>query len=151
METVQLNRFAGASFFSSVTATVIQFSYQQTQGLQWKVVNLFWIMSLALSIGAAAAAFAGTVRRDARCVFGHSLVELLPVASLHRAARLLTLLVSERQRRYHGIALSLVHFWGEQPPVLTYWSVVCFVVGLVTFAWASGQVSPFSPPKETYR
>ncbi|EIM88941.1 uncharacterized protein STEHIDRAFT_119719 [Stereum hirsutum FP-91666 SS1] len=106
METVQLNRFAGASFFSSVTATVIQFSFQQTEGLQWKVVNLFWIMSLALSIGAAAAAFAGTVRRDAR---------------------------------YHGIALSLVHFWGEQPPVLTYWSVVCFVVGLVTFAWASGQ------------
>lgn len=77
METVQLNRFAGASFFSSVTATVIQFSYQQTEGLQWKVVNLFWIMSLALSIGAAAAAFAGTVRRDARCVVCHSLIGLL--------------------------------------------------------------------------
>lgn len=37
--------------------------------------------------------------------------------------------------------MSLVHFWGEQPPVLTFWAVVCFVIGLVSFAWASNQVS----------
>lgn len=97
-------------------------------------------------------------QRSGCCICGHSQegrqVRISPfpfgsllVASLLREELLLILFVYERKRRYHGIALSLVHFWGEQPPVLTYWSVACFVVGLVTFTWASHQVGLYFPGK----
>lgn len=39
-----------ATFFSSVTATPLQFSYQQTSNLLGNAVNLVWFLSLVFSI-----------------------------------------------------------------------------------------------------
>lgn len=42
-----------ATFFSSITATTLQFSYTQNTTLASKAVNGFWFMSLVFSIAAA--------------------------------------------------------------------------------------------------
>lgn len=39
-----------ATFFSSITATTLQFSYQQTTGRLSSAVNLFWFLSLVFSV-----------------------------------------------------------------------------------------------------
>lgn len=39
-----------ATFFSSVTATTLQFSYQQTGSLLSDVVNFCWFVSLVFSV-----------------------------------------------------------------------------------------------------
>lgn len=38
------------TFFSSITATTLQFSYQQTSGRLSSFVNLFWFLSLVFSV-----------------------------------------------------------------------------------------------------
>lgn len=39
-----------ATFFSSVTATTLQFSYQEITGHLGSAVNLFWFLSLVFSV-----------------------------------------------------------------------------------------------------
>ena len=39
-----------ATFFSSVTATTLQFSYQDTSTKLGSAVNLFWFLSLVFSV-----------------------------------------------------------------------------------------------------
>lgn len=39
-----------ATFFSSVTATTLQFSFQQTKSGLGGAVNLFWFISLVFSV-----------------------------------------------------------------------------------------------------
>ena len=54
-----------ATFFSSITATTLQFSFDQQTSKLWVAVNAFWFMSLVFSIASAAnAIFAITWRKS---------------------------------------------------------------------------------------
>lgn len=60
-----LNLSTVATFFSAVTATTLQFSYQLTDGVLEKSVNAFWFSSLVFSIAAAVNSLLGLTWKQA--------------------------------------------------------------------------------------
>ncbi|KAG2064611.1 hypothetical protein BDR04DRAFT_1162387 [Suillus decipiens] len=60
-----LNLSTIATFFSAVTATTLQFSYQLTDGVLEKSVNAFWFSSLVFSIAAAVNSLLGLTWKQA--------------------------------------------------------------------------------------
>lgn len=63
-----------ATFFSSVTATTLQYSYSQTSASEelWAYVNAVWFSSLVFSIASAANSFLGVALYQRPEYFGHS-------------------------------------------------------------------------------
>ena len=60
-----LNLSTVATFFSAVTATTMQFSFDQTDTLLANGVNGFWFISLVFSIGAAVNSLLGVTWKQA--------------------------------------------------------------------------------------
>ncbi|KIJ40611.1 hypothetical protein M422DRAFT_256583 [Sphaerobolus stellatus SS14] len=102
-----LNISTGATFFSAVTATMIQISYT-SEGRLITIVNTFWYISLVLSIGAAL----------------NSLISMTWRQSVHGS-------------RGHSLPLFVVVWLTGSPPAFLGVSFVCFSIGLVLFVWTS--------------
>ena len=60
-----LNLSTVATFFSAVTATTLQFSFDQTETTLANSVNGFWFTSLVFSIGAAVNSLLGVTWKQA--------------------------------------------------------------------------------------
>lgn len=60
-----LNLSTVATFFSAVTATTMQFSFNMTDGILAKAVNCFWFISLVFSIQAAVNSLLGLTWKQA--------------------------------------------------------------------------------------
>lgn len=52
-----------ATFFSSVAATTLQFTYTQTDSALGGAVNLFWFLSLVFSVSSGVSSLAGLTWR----------------------------------------------------------------------------------------
>ncbi|KAJ7598791.1 quinon protein alcohol dehydrogenase-like superfamily [Mycena floridula] len=100
-----------ATFFSAVTATTIQFSYQldKTSPLA-AAVNCFWFASLVFSIAAAV----------------NSLLGLTWKQAMYRSPR-------------HRVPWWVLIWIKRSPLLFLVFSVACFSIGLCLFAYASNQ------------
>ncbi|KAH9936025.1 WD40 repeat-like protein [Amylocystis lapponica] len=105
-----LNLSTVATFFSAVTATTMQFSYNMTGGGTAAAVNSFWFTSLVFSIGAAV----------------NSLLGLTWKQAMYRSPG-------------HRVPWWVLIWIKRSPLVFLVLSVACFSMGLVLFAYASGQ------------
>ncbi|KZV65333.1 WD40 repeat-like protein [Peniophora sp. CONT] len=105
-----LNLSTVATFFSAVTATTLQFSFETTGASAADTVNGFWFTSLVLSIAAAVNSLLGLTWRRA----------------MYRSPR----------HRVPG----WVFIWIKLSPlVFLALSITCFSVGLVVFSYSSNQ------------
>ncbi|GBE88718.1 predicted protein [Sparassis crispa] len=105
-----LNLTTVATFFSAVTATTMQFSYDMTASPLSQTVNTFWFTSLVFSIGAAV----------------NSLLGLTWKQAMYRSPG-------------HRVPWWVLIWIKRSPLVFLVLSVACFSVGLVLFAYSSGQ------------
>ncbi|KAH9952076.1 WD40 repeat-like protein [Amylocystis lapponica] len=105
-----LNLSTVATFFSAVTATTMQFSYTMTGGGTAVAVNSFWFTSLVFSIGAAV----------------NSLLGLTWKQAMYRSPG-------------NRVPWWVLIWIKRSPLVFLVLSVMCFSMGLVLFAYASGQ------------
>ncbi|KAH9048437.1 WD40-repeat-containing domain protein [Lactarius hengduanensis] len=108
-----LNLSTIATFFSAVTATTMQFSYQNVGTALADAVNAFWLTSMVFSIAAAV----------------NSLLGLTWKQSAYRSPS-------------HQVPWWVLLWLKRTPLVFLVLSVACFSIGLVLFAYSSGQ-SPF--------
>ncbi|KAH9006565.1 WD40 repeat-like protein [Lactarius hatsudake] len=108
-----LNLSTIATFFSAVTATTMQFSYQNVGTALADAVNAFWFTSMVFSIAAAV----------------NSLLGLTWKQSAYRSPS-------------HQVPWWVLLWLKRTPLVFLVLSVACFSIGLVLFAYSSGQ-SPF--------
>ncbi|KAL0577193.1 hypothetical protein V5O48_004791 [Marasmius crinis-equi] len=105
-----LNLSTVATFFSAVTATTLQFSYEIVDTASGNAVNALWFLSLVFSIGAAV----------------NSLVGLTWKQAMYRSP-------GDRVPWW-------VLIWIKRSPlVFLVFSVSCFSIGLCVFSYASGQ------------
>ncbi|KAH8996340.1 WD40 repeat-like protein [Lactarius akahatsu] len=107
-----LNLSTIATFFSAVTATTIQFSYQNVGTALADAVNAFWFTSMVFSIAAAV----------------NSLLGLTWKQSAYRSPS-------------HQVPWWVLLWLKRTPLVFLVLSVACFSIGLVLFAYSSGQSS----------
>ncbi|KAK0192616.1 hypothetical protein F5146DRAFT_1102483 [Armillaria mellea] len=107
-----LNLSTVATFFSAVTATTMQFSYE-LQGSTAAAVNSFWFASLVFSIAAAV----------------NSLLGLTWKQAMYRSPG-------------HRVPWWVLIWIKRSPLVFLVMSVACFSIGLCCFAYASGQYLP---------
>lgn len=105
-----LNLSTVATFFSAVTATTMQFSFDQVDGPLQNSVNGFWFTSLVFSIGAAV----------------NSLLGLTWKQAMYRSPG-------------HRVPWWVLIWIKRSPLVFLVLSVACFSMGLVLFAYSSGQ------------
>ncbi|KZT00504.1 WD40 repeat-like protein [Laetiporus sulphureus 93-53] len=105
-----LNLSTVATFFSAVTATTMQFSYQMTETPLEKAVNAFWFISLVFSIQAAV----------------NSLLGLTWKQAMYRSPG-------------HRVPWWVLIWIKRSPLVFLVASVACFSMGLVLFAYSSKQ------------
>ncbi|KAF9568278.1 WD40 repeat-like protein [Agrocybe pediades] len=105
-----LNLSTVATFFSAVTATTMQFSYELERTTISDSVNSFWFASLVFSIGAAV----------------NSLLGLTWKQAMYRSPG-------------HRVPWWVLIWIKRSPLVLLVLSVACFSVGLCCFAYASHQ------------
>ncbi|EKM57477.1 uncharacterized protein PHACADRAFT_206381 [Phanerochaete carnosa HHB-10118-sp] len=105
-----LNLSTVATFFSAVTATTMQFSFDMTDGPLQNSVNGFWFTSLVFSIGAAV----------------NSLLGLTWKQAMYRSPG-------------HRVPWWVLIWIKRSPLVFLVLSVACFSMGLVLFAYSSGQ------------
>ncbi|KZT69194.1 WD40 repeat-like protein [Daedalea quercina L-15889] len=105
-----LNLSTVATFFSAVTATTMQFSYNMTTGTLAKAVNCFWFISLVFSIQAAV----------------NSLLGLTWKQAMYRSPG-------------HRVPWWVLIWIKRSPLVFLVASVACFSMGLVLFGYSSGQ------------
>ncbi|GJE95705.1 WD40 repeat domain-containing protein [Phanerochaete sordida] len=104
------NLLTVATFFSAVTATTLQFSYTQTDGPLQNSVNGFWFTSLVFSLAAVVNSLLGVDWKQ----------------EMHRGPG-------------HRIPWWVLAWIKKSPLVFLVLSVACFSVGLVVFAFSSGQ------------
>ncbi|KAG0697744.1 WD40-repeat-containing domain protein [Suillus ampliporus] len=105
-----LNLSTVATFFSVVTATTLQCSYQLTDGVLGNSVNAFWFSSLVFSIAAAVNSLLGLTWKQA-----------MYRSPLHRVPW-------------------WVSIWIKRSPlVFLVMAVACFSVGLMLFTYATDQ------------
>ncbi|KAI0701045.1 WD40 repeat-like protein [Cytidiella melzeri] len=105
-----LNLSTVATFFSAVTATTMQFSFDQTDTNLANSVNGFWFTSLVFSIGAAV----------------NSLLGLTWKQAMYRSPG-------------HRVPWWVLIWIKRSPLVFLVLSVACFSIGLVLFTYSSGQ------------
>jgi WD40 repeat protein len=105
-----LNLSTVATFFSAVTATTLQFSYQLTDGVLEKSVNAFWFSSLVFSIAAAV----------------NSLLGLTWKQAMYRSPG-------------HRVPWWVLIWIKRSPLVFLVMSVACFSAGLMLFTYATNQ------------
>ncbi|KAI6019824.1 WD40-repeat-containing domain protein [Pisolithus orientalis] len=99
-----------ATFFSGVTATILQNSYDSTSTMLGRGVNAFWFSSLVLSIAAAV----------------NSLIGLSWRMAMYRSPG-------------HRVPWWVFIWIHRSPLVFLVMSVACFSVGLVLFTYATNQ------------
>ncbi|KAF7360499.1 Catabolite degradation [Mycena venus] len=112
---VILNLSTVATFFSAVTATTLQFSFNLTGTPIRDAVNSFWFASLVFSIAAAV----------------NSLLGLTWKQAMYRSPG-------------HRVPWWVLIWIKRSPLVFLVMSVACFSIGLCLFAYASGQVGQIS-------
>ncbi|KAG2070338.1 hypothetical protein BDR04DRAFT_1231774 [Suillus decipiens] len=105
-----LNLSTIATFFSAVTATTLQFSYQLTDGVLEKSVNAFWFSSLVFSIAAAA----------------NTLLGLTWKQTAYRSPG-------------HRVPWWVLIWIKRSPLVFLIMSAACFSAGLMLFTYATNQ------------
>ncbi|KAJ6495341.1 hypothetical protein C8R45DRAFT_986874 [Mycena sanguinolenta] len=105
-----LNLSTIATFFSAVTATTLQFSFNELGSPIKDAVNCFWFASLVFSIAAAV----------------NSLLGLTWKQAMYRSPG-------------HRVPWWVLIWIKRSPLVFLVMSVACFSVGLCLFAYASGQ------------
>ncbi|KAF9457745.1 hypothetical protein BDZ94DRAFT_1326045 [Collybia nuda] len=105
-----LNLSTVATFFSAVTATTLQFSFELEHSSMANSVNCFWFLSLVFSIGAAV----------------NSLLGLTWKQAMYRSPG-------------HRVPWWVMMWIKRSPLVFLVVSVACFSVGLCCFAYASRQ------------
>ncbi|KAH8103027.1 WD40 repeat-like protein [Cristinia sonorae] len=105
-----LNLSTVATFFSAVTATTLQFSFDKTGDPLSDSVNAFWFTSLVFSIGAAV----------------NSLLGLTWKQAMYRSPG-------------HRVPWWVLIWIKRSPLVFLVLSVACFSIGLVLFAYSSNQ------------
>ncbi|KAG2052733.1 WD40 repeat-like protein [Suillus hirtellus] len=105
-----LNLSTVATFFSVVTASTLQFSYQLTDGVLETSVNAFWFSSLVFSIAAAV----------------NSLLGLTWKQAVYRSPG-------------HKVPWWVLIWIKRSPLVFLVMSVACFSVGLMLFTYATKQ------------
>lgn len=103
-----------AIFFSSITASMLQFSYSSGNlTFAWTVVNICWFASLVLSIASATNSFLGAIVYQS----------------------------PEYLRRSQGIDHQVLQAWFKIcPPILLTFSGMLFLVGICVFTFSSTQV-----------
>ncbi|KAF9466883.1 hypothetical protein BDZ94DRAFT_87994 [Collybia nuda] len=104
----------GATFFSGVTATMLQVSYTIPASRVAAIVNTFWFCSLVLSVGAAI----------------NSSLAMLWKQTIHGTR-------GSKHPRW------LTWWINGSPPTFLFISIICFSAGLVLFVFSSDQ-SPFT-------
>ncbi|KAF8888546.1 hypothetical protein BD779DRAFT_1439978 [Infundibulicybe gibba] len=105
-----LNLSTVATFFSAVTATTLQFSFDKIETRVENAVNSFWFASLVFSISAAV----------------NSLLGLTWKQAMYRSPG-------------HRVPWWVLIWIKRSPLVFLVMSVACFSIGLCCFAYASGQ------------
>ncbi|KIJ65300.1 hypothetical protein HYDPIDRAFT_28014 [Hydnomerulius pinastri MD-312] len=105
-----LNLSTVATFFSAVTATTLQFSYNATGNVLSDSVNAFWFSSLVFSIAAAV----------------NSLLGLTWKQAMYRSPG-------------HRVPWWVLIWIKRSPLVFLVMSVACFSAGLMLFTYSSGQ------------
>ncbi|KAI0763501.1 WD40 repeat-like protein [Trametes elegans] len=105
-----LNLSTVATFFSAVTATTMQFSFDMTDGPLANAVNSFWFTSLVFSIGAAVNSLLGVTWKQA----------------MYRSPG-------------HRVPWWVLIWIKRSPLAFLVLSVACFSIGLVLFAYSSHQ------------
>ncbi|KAG9312798.1 WD40-repeat-containing domain protein [Chiua virens] len=105
-----LNLSTVATFFSAVTATTLQFSYNTTGNVLADSVNAFWFSSLVFSIAAAV----------------NSLLGLTWKQAMYRSPG-------------HRVPWWVLIWIKRSPLVFLVMSVACFSAGLMLFTYSSGQ------------
>ncbi|KAI0324766.1 WD40 repeat-like protein [Cubamyces sp. BRFM 1775] len=105
-----LNLSTVATFFSAVTATTMQFSFDMTDSTLANAVNSFWFTSLVFSIGAAVNSLLGVTWKQA----------------MYRSPG-------------HRVPWWVLIWIKRSPLAFLVLSVACFSIGLVLFAYSSGQ------------
>ncbi|KAF8524312.1 WD40 repeat-like protein [Hysterangium stoloniferum] len=105
-----LNLSTVATFFSAVTATTIQFSFDLVETPMQNAVNAFWFSSLVFSIASAV----------------NSLLGLTWKQAIYRSPR-------------HHVPWWVLIWIKRSPLIFLVISVAAFSVGLVLFTWASAQ------------
>ncbi|OJT12118.1 hypothetical protein TRAPUB_11343 [Trametes pubescens] len=105
-----LNLSTVATFFSAVTATTMQFSFDTTDSKLANAVNSFWFTSLVFSIGAAVNSLLGVTWKQA----------------MYRSPG-------------HRVPWWVLIWIKRSPLAFLVLSVACFSIGLVLFAYSSGQ------------
>ncbi|KAJ8082886.1 hypothetical protein PM082_008743 [Marasmius tenuissimus] len=105
-----LNLSTVATFFSAVTATTLQFSYEIVDSASGNAVNSLWFLSLVFSIGAAV----------------NSLLGLTWKQAMYRSPG-------------HRVPWWVLIWIKRSPLVFLVLSVMCFSIGLCVFSYASHQ------------
>ncbi|KAI0821946.1 WD40 repeat-like protein [Trametes gibbosa] len=105
-----LNLSTVATFFSAVTATTMQFSFDMTDSTLANAVNSFWFTSLVFSIGAAVNSLLGVTWKQA----------------MYRSPG-------------HRVPWWVLIWIKRSPLAFLVLSVACFSMGLVLFAYSSNQ------------
>ena len=121
-----------ATFFSSVTATTLQFSYQDTSTKLGSAVNLFWFLSLVFSVSSGINSLMVMAWRKSSMWAPTSPISFYIYAFAD--------VVSEK--RYSSNAPPrLFKFWLDKSPmVCLIVSALTFVLGLNLFVYSSTQV-----------
>lgn len=142
-----------ATFFSSITASTLQFSFDQGTSNLWVAINTLWFLSLVSSIASAANALLA--------ITWHKSLRFVPLSRLHLNNTPLTLSsYAARKLQYSTIkkpaddvdSSSKVEEDKKRTETLDRWFVSCpmtflvasgalFMIGLVLFTFASLQVS----------
>ncbi|KAG6817914.1 hypothetical protein H0H87_012382 [Tephrocybe sp. NHM501043] len=123
-----------ATFFSAVTATMLQISFASKQSPTMSVVNTMWFCSLVLSIGAALNNLLATAWK--RSIL-YVLYRLLTPSGVHPP---------DHNYTHSGLPARMIENWvavwlRSSPSVLLALSIWFFTVGLVLFIFASNQPS----------
>ncbi|KZT24894.1 WD40 repeat-like protein [Neolentinus lepideus HHB14362 ss-1] len=105
-----LNLSTVATFFSAVTATTLQYSYQSTGSVLTDMVNAFWFTSMVFSIGAAVNSLLGVTWKQA----------------MYRSPG-------------NRVPWWVLIWIKRSPLVFLVISVACFSVGLVLFTYSTAQ------------
>lgn len=132
----------GATFFSGVTATMLQISYSVSHNPVITIVNTFWFCSLVLSIGAAINSLLAMVWK-----------QTFQLVSITSTTDVLLTYIPPSGSRGSKLPRWLTWWISGSPPTFLFISIICFSAGIVLFVFASEQVvycSPHRLPTASY-
>lgn len=121
-----------ATFFSSITATTLQFTYQETSDALSSATNLFWFISLVFSVSSGVNSLLTIMWRTS-----HVYVIIFFSLFVPSLSPLRDSLIYSAKR----FAPYVVIFWLQKTPMIFMAiSAIAFIVGLNLLAYASHQV-----------